>query len=608
MANIGNLAVQLSLDAALFASGLDRATKEGAAFASTITKTFAGIGAGVAGLEAVGGGAAALYQGYKSSLDSIIEQGREAKKLGVSLEALGGINLLLGKDSEVAGRSFEHFSAHLAKAAAGSVDAMKPFRQLGLDAKSLADASFDKSLGSTLDKLNMLGAGNRNNLAKELFGREGPSIIADMEKGSQGIADAIASIKKHGGIGIDDKDVQAALEASRAITEMENSFGRIKLTLVSELAPVVKNIADWTSDTAGVAGGGLRKGFHDAAATLVEGLGKAVDVSADLFLLLHRIDKFFTFKGDSDWVAKQKKANDDFQASAQKWGLHGPTGAMDDDFEQGIEKLRKDAHSHLDMAKSGLDGVATGADVLGGSKLNSVKDFSKEIGELNLKVSGQIASFGMAGEALERYKLSQMGATAADLAGIDAGIAKLSLMKSLDEQVGRGATSVQQAADKFGRLTGAFVEGKVSLVGFAAEWSKFGKELSKTLDSDVWKVVDDLQSPIDKLKNSVQHLQMLRLASGGITGGQLSESLGKEFLSLSPFKAAEHAPGALMQGSDAAHSMEVAFSREGQYRSLEDEVKAGFKSMVEEMKTQQRVTKNVGDVIREVMVGQSIED
>jgi hypothetical protein len=607
MANIGNLAVQLSLDAALFSSGLDRATKEGKAFASSITKTFAGIGAGVAGLEAVGGGATALYEGYKSSLDSIIQQCREANKLGVSLEALGGINLLLGKDSEIAGRAFEHFSAHLAEAAAGSTEAAKPFHQLGLEAKALAGSAFDKTLGSTLDKLNTLSAGNRNDMAKELFGREGPSIVADMEKGSKGIEAAIASIKAHGGIGITNKDVQAALEASRSITEMENSFGRIKMTLTAELAPVVKSIADWTSNAAGAAGGGLRKGFHDAAVTLTDGLSKAVDETADLLLLLHKVEKVFAFKGNGDWIAKQKKANDDFQASLKKWGIHGPTGNMDDAFETGIEKLRKDAHTQLDLAKSGLDGVGGDGGPFGDSKINSIKDFSKEIGELSIRLGASISSYGMAGEAMERYKLSQMGATAAELAGVDAGIAELSVMKSLDEQTGRGANAVQQAADKFGRLTGALFESKISLSGFAAEWGKFTKELGKSLDTDVRRVIDDLRSPLDKLKDSYQNLQALRLVPNGITDAQFSQSLGKEFLSLSPFQS-QHAPGALLQGSDAAHSAEVAFSREGGYRSFEDVVKAGFKAMVEELKTQQRVTKGVGDTIREVLVGQSIGD
>ncbi len=105
--------------------------------------------------------------------------------------------------------------------------------------------------------------------------------MSDLERGSR-IADAIERIRAHGGIGFDAKDVAAALDAQRSIKEMENSFNRIKLTLVSELAPVVKQVADWIAN---VTSSQMpeRVGFWRAwPGALVDGLDLAIKDTSNL--------------------------------------------------------------------------------------------------------------------------------------------------------------------------------------------------------------------------------------------------------------------------------------------------------------------------------------
>jgi hypothetical protein len=276
--NIGSLAVQLSLDALLFSQGLDKSTKEGAAFAASITKTFAGIGAGVAVGGSLVDGAKGLYDAYKSGLHEIVETGEEVHKLGTSFEGLAALQLLAGSDAERMTKSFEHLSAKLAEMKIKGGDATAPLDALHLKLSDLADKPFEQKLGLIVDKIQALGdASDRNYFAKELLGlREGPAIVEKIKEGTLGIADAVAQIKSHGNI-LNEKDFESALAAEKSIKEMESTFNRIKLSLISEFAPVMKNVADGVADMTGKANGkDAFKGLGDAAKEFLKGLTKGL--------------------------------------------------------------------------------------------------------------------------------------------------------------------------------------------------------------------------------------------------------------------------------------------------------------------------------------------
>jgi hypothetical protein len=570
MPNIGNLAVQLSLDAALFASGLDRSTKDGQAFAGHITKIFSGIGAGIAGAEAIGGGAAGLYGGLKSGLHEMAAAGQEAHKLGISLESLASLQLLAGDNAEGLGHAMVRLGANMSKAAQGGKEAAKPFEQLGLSVQQLEAMAPDQAFGAVLDKINLLAkAGDKGNVAKELFGREGLSIIEKFERGTISINETMAQIKAHGGVGFDMKDAKGALEAEKSIHEMESSFNRIKLSLISEFSPLVKQVADGIAGMVSKAGGkGAFQGLADSARQFLKGL------TAGMITVAGAVGKI---------VANLQITTDMLRGSKDgKGGWFDPKGRGDADWLGGLfdpksnsvwrdskgNKL-KDAGSDnpiVDMLKqfnAALDKpFDLPHDQVGGNQLapdqEEARKLAGEIGDFNVKIAGMIETFGMGGEALERFKLAQKGATAAMLAIADANL------KTLD-----------------------------------------GLNKQKKLHEDAQHVIEETQPPFEKFNEQFSKLREY-LAAGEISQGQYAAALAKDFKELTGKEdLKDHAPGALLAGSDAAHSADVAFERQGAGGSIQEQIKSGIDRLIETQKQTELLNKKIADILDDRLSGRN---
>src|SRR5579871_4630526 len=97
MANIGSLAVTLSLDAVAFASGLDRADKGLKSFAATATATLSVATAGLSTLEAIG---EAGFGWITQGIDDLAQLGRQARELGIDVNRLSGLEFAAGRSGE----------------------------------------------------------------------------------------------------------------------------------------------------------------------------------------------------------------------------------------------------------------------------------------------------------------------------------------------------------------------------------------------------------------------------------------------------------------------------------------------------------------------------
>ena len=247
-----------------------------------------------------------IYEFFKSGTDEIVRQGMAAHRVGTSLESMAAMELLAGNQAEQLNHSLVMLSRRMSEAASGGAEARGVFQRLGLDPSTLSSMPFDQAFGRILDSINGLSsAADRANIGEKMFGREGVDLLERFRAGSVGIQQAIAEIKAHGGVGFTENDFRNVLDAQRSLKEMESTFSRIKLSLVSEFAPVVKNVADWIADISGPTGGGLREVFHKAALSLVDGLGAAVSGMEEMVIQAHRLEKAFeNLKVDAATIAQ----------------------------------------------------------------------------------------------------------------------------------------------------------------------------------------------------------------------------------------------------------------------------------------------------------------
>jgi hypothetical protein len=165
-----------------------------------------------------------------------------------------------------------------------------------------------------------------------------------------------------------------------------------------------------------------------------------------------------------------------------------------------------------------------------------LKDLSDKIRSFGDALHDQIDAFGKGAEAAQRFKLAREGATAADLAGVDAALKQLDVLKE-----------------------------------------------NKELHDDAQRVIEETQSPLEKFNERLGKLGVY-LSAGEITVQQYATALAKDYKDLMPKASEEHAPAALLEGTAGAYSAEVAFERQGQGGNVQEQIKQGIDKMVESQK------------------------
>lgn len=160
----------------------------------TLSTKAATVGAGVAGLGALIGGALALSnaKGLIDVLDGLDEM---SEKTGVSVEKLSELRYAgeaSGTSLEALSAGFSRLSKLMAEAAGGGKDAIATFKTLDVEFKN-SDGSLRKQedvLGDVADKFAGYedGAGKAA-LAQKFFGKSGADMIGLLNLGKKGIED-----------------------------------------------------------------------------------------------------------------------------------------------------------------------------------------------------------------------------------------------------------------------------------------------------------------------------------------------------------------------------------------------------------------------------------
>lgn len=243
---IANLSVRLSANINQFSSGMTAAIKPLKQLGSQVASlgglvnpavtAFAGL-AGAAGLGA-------LVKGQMEAIDSTAKL---SDRLGISTEALTGLQHaagLSGVDAESLTGSLEKMLNTLNDAATKGSTAAATFQKMGLDAAKLANMAPDQAFAAISDGLvNIKNPAERASAAMDIFGKSGQALLPLMLSGSEGLKAAQAEAAKLGLTfsRVDAAKVEAANDAMSKMGEVAQGVGR---TLAIQLAPYITAGAD----------------------------------------------------------------------------------------------------------------------------------------------------------------------------------------------------------------------------------------------------------------------------------------------------------------------------------------------------------------------------
>jgi hypothetical protein len=477
MPSIGKLAVKLEADAAAFERGLDAALRKAERFGkgvgrvltsplSSASKALSLPGAGLGGLAtgitqglqgipligstlaAIPLSGASLHRWLQAEIDDMSSLSKQATRLGVSLDELSAIQILAGSSAEALERGMLHFRSVLGQAALGSEEAQKKFERLGLDWKQLIDKSPAQAMGQIGDKLKgFRSEAVRAALAAELFGEKATAqMLPALEKGTAGLQAALDKVHRFG-LFISDSDLAGVLQAKAAFKDLELLARGVSRSFAIELAPtaaiLTRSFVDWVESLGGVRNlareiaEGFRKGLI-VALQVAQGIVEAVesiaatlkDLKAAPGGLLHDFAEAATF-------------NPTTTITRGDVGPQGATGAIAKLIKQ-LEQMP----SLTGAASKQVIGMGVGFGYLA-SQIRPLSELlSGPIGDLEKKLKGELATFGLGANALERWKLANMGATAEQLKNVDAYIQQANALEKLKGMV----EQVKTPLDKLGEL------------------------------------------------------------------------------------------------------------------------------------------------------------
>lgn len=255
MANIANLAVQLTANTAGFTGGLVKAESSLARFnrqttsgLSSVNKAFAGLPAFAGGFIGIGSAAAVATVGITKIVDAfsrLDELGDNAQKLGTTADVLSGLNFAATMmDAESFSGSIEKLSINLGKAFYEAGPARDALHALGVSARGLTGLPLDEQLLAVADGFaDIESQSEKSRLAVALFGKGGLDMLNMMEGGSDAIKEMIAEGERIGAI-VTQEDVDRIGDADAAMKRLKASTEGLANVVAIQLAPAVAGLTD----------------------------------------------------------------------------------------------------------------------------------------------------------------------------------------------------------------------------------------------------------------------------------------------------------------------------------------------------------------------------
>ena len=181
-----------------------------------------------------------IYAGVNESFDRKDALGKTADKLGLTTEALAGLNIQAekaGTTTQNMEMSLQRMNRRMSEAAEGSGTAKDRLEQFGLSAEEMIKLSPDKAFALISDEINKLeNAADKTAAAFDIFGLSGAELIKVMEGGSAAIAAAREEAKRFG-TSISRLDAAGAEVVNDAFTDVKLAMEGVFNILSTQLAP-----------------------------------------------------------------------------------------------------------------------------------------------------------------------------------------------------------------------------------------------------------------------------------------------------------------------------------------------------------------------------------
>jgi hypothetical protein len=237
MANIGNLALMLSVNPTEFTAGLNKAMREIESFASKAAGVL-GLGgptAAIGGLLSLGGLGAAIGEG----IASMAETARSADRLGISMRDMAAFQILAGGASEQMNHALGRLNATIGGARAGSEEAAKKLSAVGLAAKDFAGKNTADAYRTLSDAIARIpDSAQRAFVAHELLGRGGAELVGVLQRGSAALDQAADKAQAYGLV-LDRQVAQRAIDAEKAISALGLASKALGQQLAAEALPSI---------------------------------------------------------------------------------------------------------------------------------------------------------------------------------------------------------------------------------------------------------------------------------------------------------------------------------------------------------------------------------
>ena len=257
MASIATLAVQLTARTKQFTKkmakskraikGLSKGVSAAAARMSLFNLKALAAGATVGGLALL----------TRNAMKNIDAMAKVSDKLGLSTEALGGLRHaaeLTGVPIRSLDMGIQRMTRRIAEASTGTGEAKAAIKELGLDARKLAQLTVDQQFFRIAEAMeSVTSQSNKVRLGFKLFDSEGVALISTLALGADGLMEMRREAEQLG-VAINRVDARKVEQANDEFTKLQGALKGIVNKFAVEMSPLMAkaafDITEWGKDGA----------------------------------------------------------------------------------------------------------------------------------------------------------------------------------------------------------------------------------------------------------------------------------------------------------------------------------------------------------------------
>lgn len=225
-----------------------------------------------------------VYRVLDSAMTGIDRLAKTSDKLGITTANLIKYHhaaKLSGLETRTFDMALQRMTRRVAEAALGTGEAQAALKELGLDAKALAEGGPAAALEQIAEAMRRVPTqADRVRLAFKLFDSEGVAMVNVLRKGRAGLA-AIGKDAEKLGIVLSRVDAAKVEMANDAFARLRALFDGLVKQLAVNLAPFLKTIADRIVD-AGTGGETMGEKVTNAFEWIFKAAGRVANIVRDI--------------------------------------------------------------------------------------------------------------------------------------------------------------------------------------------------------------------------------------------------------------------------------------------------------------------------------------